>query len=635
MFPGLFYPTVGLAWGVDPPYPRPSLDSRQTNSVPWSHINHPSIQPSLSWKSQASTASLTASMRVIAGIQMRRDQTLATDDKKDTDPIVSRFGGYCHHASVTFPAWHRPYVMLAEQVIGEYAVDIALQIESSNCGKSTFGFLQQRNFASHTGIGQTPRSKTTDSLALFYSEDSRTSLDDFQNVERNGVTAWYKDWPRTFRHAANSPDPPGSNIQELQDDLKAQAADLRTKVGLLFMFPDNEDSSSCTYDEFSNTLNESRRIMDFSNEGSMEGVHNSLHSVIGGNGHMSNPDYAGFDPIFFFHHSNVDRLIALWEWCYPQYWMNDGYTHGGQSYPWTQTRGTFDRVYNSALDPTGENGVLAPFKHEDGCYWTNDETRFLTTDANTYPKYYSYTEFQGVKVDIAAPSAKERRTARARIARYYGIDPKQSRETVRAPSWAHLPVPHADDARARLPEKFTPLSAYRHFIVLVRIPEYAFGCTYSLRLYHGATQLVGTVSVFARDNDSPCAGCKLRRDNGSIVRGVIYLPPPLLDAVLADHIRSDENAMARASTLITASLTGKLVDAAGTVLASAQGGEGVEPVPAAEAASDRLQPVEVTLFSAAVAAHDEDADEPAYFFDWTRHNGLFPSGWKAVSEDAL
>ena len=32
-----------------------------------------------------------------------------------------------------------------------------------------------------------------------------------------------------------------------------------------------------------------------------------------------------FDPIFYFHHCNVDRLYALWEYVYPDYWLGEGY----------------------------------------------------------------------------------------------------------------------------------------------------------------------------------------------------------------------------------------------------------------------------------------------------------------------
>jgi tyrosinase len=39
-----------------------------------------------------------------------------------------------------------------------------------------------------------------------------------------------------------------------------------------------------------------------------------VHIDIGGDsGHMQDPVYAAYDPIFFLHHCNVDRQLAIWE----------------------------------------------------------------------------------------------------------------------------------------------------------------------------------------------------------------------------------------------------------------------------------------------------------------------------------
>jgi len=61
---------------------------------------------------------------------------------------------------------------------------------------------------------------------------------------------------------------------------------------------------------------------------SLESPHNSIHLAVGGfdlpnqtdyspidgaNGDMGENDTAGLDPIFFFHHCNVDRLFWLWQ----------------------------------------------------------------------------------------------------------------------------------------------------------------------------------------------------------------------------------------------------------------------------------------------------------------------------------
>ena len=57
----------------------------------------------------------------------------------------------------------------------------------------------------------------------------------------------------------------------------------------------------------------------------------------------------GFDPIFFIHHANVDRLLALWSAVNPGVWVTDGPAVGGT---WTiPADATVD-------DKTGAPGLL-------------------------------------------------------------------------------------------------------------------------------------------------------------------------------------------------------------------------------------------------------------------------------------
>lgn len=37
----------------------------------------------------------------------------------------------------------------------------------------------------------------------------------------------------------------------------------------------------------------------------------------------------GFDPIFFLHHANVDRFLALWSALNPQVWVTEGPARDG------------------------------------------------------------------------------------------------------------------------------------------------------------------------------------------------------------------------------------------------------------------------------------------------------------------
>lgn len=44
--------------------------------------------------------------------------------------------------------------------------------------------------------------------------------------------------------------------------------------------------------------------------GSLEDIHNSIHGLTGGGGHMSFPSVAAFDPIFWLHHTQVSFICS-------------------------------------------------------------------------------------------------------------------------------------------------------------------------------------------------------------------------------------------------------------------------------------------------------------------------------------
>ncbi|RAH44846.1 tyrosinase [Aspergillus brunneoviolaceus CBS 621.78] len=66
---------------------------------------------------------------------------------------------------------------------------------------------------------------------------------------------------------------------------------------------------------------------------SLEMVHNNIHEWSGGSqrddagvptqGHMANVPVSSFDPVFWMHHCNVDRLLAIWQYLNPDKWLNE------------------------------------------------------------------------------------------------------------------------------------------------------------------------------------------------------------------------------------------------------------------------------------------------------------------------
>jgi hypothetical protein len=69
-------------------------------------------------------------------------------------------------------------------------------------------------------------------------------------------------------------------------------------------------------------------------------MHNGMHGWIGGPGQMSNPKYSPFDPIFYLHHCNIDRLWAMWQLDghadeYPLTGGKPQHNRNDIMYPWT------------------------------------------------------------------------------------------------------------------------------------------------------------------------------------------------------------------------------------------------------------------------------------------------------------
>ena len=125
------------------------------------------------------------------------------------------------------------------------------------------------------------------------------------------------------------------------------------------------------YAPFSNTAFTDSRGASYN---SLENMHNAIHSLVGNGGHMSIVPYAGFDPIFWLHHVNVDRLFAIWQAIYPDSYTTaeaDGYG------TYTNTPGEIEDV-NTPLTPFHSDNV--------GTLYTSATARSTRPFGYTYPE---------------------------------------------------------------------------------------------------------------------------------------------------------------------------------------------------------------------------------------------------------
>ena len=93
-------------------------------------------------------------------------------------------------------------------------------------------------------------------------------------------------------------------------------------------------------------------------------MHNGLHGYIGG--HMGDPAISSFDPVFYLHHCNIDRLWAMWQLdghanVYPAAGAVPQHGPADPMYPWVGALPGYDNsanFTNIAMPDTTAIGIV-------------------------------------------------------------------------------------------------------------------------------------------------------------------------------------------------------------------------------------------------------------------------------------
>lgn len=601
--------------------------------------------------------------------------------------------GYCNHGSILFPNWHRPYIQLLEQSINQAAQGIAGKFakKSSTKEEATEWLAAARELRFPfwdwtlpiTGQEGLPEILYIPKLKLLVPGGNELEHDnilaaytfnktvdgfndrlEFQEITKrkyeDQVVSYFKQWERTYRWPDSTPTDITENIEGINNELKDKEGtkgswiNLTSDVSSFFNFPVDLPSElyANAWDEFSNTTFQSGRPDKDGNLHSpyswnaapLEQPHNRVHLVVGGSGHMGDNDTAGFDPIFYLHHCNVDRLWAFWEHIYPDYVAGTtGYldVDGIERRPFIQSGGTFAESTDEIVD--GNTGLL-PFRKGDNTYWSSQDTEFLHNDRDAATaKYYTYPDIESVSLNTDGKKLplEEREAQRAILQKYFGLDPVQERnrvETIHQPLFSHT-------AKDALPEGHEPIVNYRHFVILTSLSATAFSGSYTLKVslsIENEQVPIGAVSVLARGNSSSCGNCQRRQRAGARVRGVIVIPHEVIVRFVKQHGYNNESTETK--TVISTfkqNLQASIVLPSGKVQAKTS-----RTPPESE---DRRLPSHAVPFlqlrSANVSAlqdsnypaHDPNEPQeesprvPYEFYDWKNHDSVGTDQWVTLS----
>ncbi|KAL0948486.1 hypothetical protein HGRIS_011054 [Hohenbuehelia grisea] len=570
--------------------------------------------------------------------------------------------GYCNHGSVLFPLWHRPYVMALEQTIGEAAQAIAEDFATNTpdeADKWRQAALELRlpywdwTLPSTETEGlpqilknpkltlQMPGGKTQQIDNMLENYEFKGGLPDGFGtvVEQNPLAgtaarAFYGDWARTYRWPDSKRTGVVQNYARLDQVLKSQYRGLLRKVTSLFSYPTTgaiKDNIPRIWDQFSNTQPASLGRTFPYVATSVEDPHNLIHLIVGGIGNMGDNSYAGFDPIFFLHHCNVDRILSLWEYVYPDYWLGMGYTTNGRLTKFNQPFGTFAEPDNAPLD---ETTPLVPFRRADGQYWQAADAHSLLSTARTQ-KYYTYSPVAGVQVEKPATPA-ERAQALVAIQNYFGFNVNRVvRSNATMFPMLFAAAPGADHG---LRQGHIAVANHRHFVVKASLLEHAFSGSYILEILWNAPdasepESIGSVAVLGRaevEGRQACAACRARESAGHRVNGIVAIPTSSVAQLLvADDVNRDDTEDALVIDDIKGHLSARLTWPGGATFAIPVGAAGA----AEGTALPAEDPPEVELWSASVSHPDGHENGPFEHYDWKQHSVMFEK-WEFVAANA-
>ncbi|KAJ2985275.1 hypothetical protein NUW58_g5624 [Xylaria curta] len=299
----------------------------------------------------------------------------------DGQPPRSHEESYCVHNKITFPTWHRVYLLLFEQRLHEVMIEIINKRIPGHCKKDwTKAACEWRlpywDFALLRDLQKLslPRLCMTDKVDIILFHHDKPVKTCYNNpiykfttpipmgkldppfavqatvLSDEGLTYSWDKCTATTKYGLhkgsdfNTATDHGQHVEKsnlalnvhpwLEDNEgpknpNPRLQSLRHEVQRLFTY--DFTAWGC----FASTIYGGKGTppTDFL---SLEFIHNNIHAWVGGidvnntedprfygAGHMGDVPVAAFDPIFFLYHANIDRLTAIYQALYHDKWFNE------------------------------------------------------------------------------------------------------------------------------------------------------------------------------------------------------------------------------------------------------------------------------------------------------------------------
>ncbi|TGJ84825.1 hypothetical protein E0Z10_g3899 [Xylaria hypoxylon] len=454
--------------------------------------------------------------------------------------------GYCHHVSILFPTWHRPYLVLYEQTMYNIVQFIASLWPPEDLDRVQEAAKRFRipywdwAVAPPAGESVFPLSIGGSSVVNVSGPNGIQSVSNplfsFAFKPFNGSIfpdSPYNKWNETKRAPYPISDPNAiSNNSFVAASFDKHLPSYQQRLYNLFANYPN-------YTHFSN-----EGWIGQNNSGtfdSIESLHDSVHTIGGGGwGHLAIIAYSAFDPVFFLHHANVDRIFAMWQVVH-----NDSYVVPTAAVyaSHTQNQGDIEDIWTP----------LKPFFVNDTSFWTSGMVRDLETFGYTYADVANKTRGEVVAAinrlytDYSPATITLRSNQHSLSHADQEVDdqtPKtrsqQHSHKSRVMAWRHEPISHLPmnvvfqvDSKGK---------SYREWIANIEVKKHALKSSFLIYLFLGDVpddssswqsldNLVGSLGIFAGPDRS------MRAEHGKVT-GTIPLTSALMRMAVDGDVQS-------------------------------------------------------------------------------------------------
>ncbi|KAI0402806.1 Di-copper centre-containing protein [Xylaria palmicola] len=466
----------------------------------------------------------------------------------NVDPLPGNDNlGYCHHVSILFPTWHRPYLVLYEQTmynIVQYIASLWPPKELDRVQKAAKRFrIPYWDWAVAPPAGESvlPLSIGGSSIMNISGPNGIQSISNplfsFAFKPFNGSIfpdAPYNKWNETKRAPHPTTDPNAvSNNSFVAASLDNHLPTYQQRLYNLFANYPN-------YTHFSNegwiNGNDNNGSYD-----SIESLHDSVHTIGGGGwGHLAIIAYSAFDPLFFLHHANVDRIFTMWQIIH-----NDTYV--------TPTAAVYTSRTQNQGDIEDIQTPLKPFFVNDTAFWTSEMVRSHETFGYTYTDVANKTREEVVAAvnelytDYSPATIALRHKQRPSFHSNKPVDAQKSKSEAQRHSHKPKTMAWQHESMRHLPmnavfKAGSDGKSYREWIANIEVKKHAFNSSFLIYLFLGDVPdntaswqnldgLVGSLGVFAGH------GQPVRGEQGKIT-GTIPLTSALVHMVADGNVQS-------------------------------------------------------------------------------------------------